>query len=215
MQSLPSIFLGSAVIALSGAVMPGPLFTVTVREAAREGFWVGPLLILGHAVLELALVVALVLGLAPLLNRPLFLGAVGVVGGAVLLWLAWGMLRGLPTLRLSLEVQQAATRDRGLVLDGILLSLSNPYWSLWWATVGLSYLTLTAGRGWVGAGTFFAGHILGDLSWYSLVSGTVHAGRRFLSDGRYRVLVGTCSLVLVWFGAAFLWSGAGALFGGP
>lgn len=214
MGSLVSLFLGSFAIALSGALMPGPLFTVTVREAAREGFWVGPLLILGHAVLELVLVVALVLGLAPLLNRPLVLGSIGLVGGGVLLWMAWGMLRGLPRLRLSLEAQAGARRGNR-VLAGVVLSLSNPYWALWWATVGLSYLTLTAGRGWVGAGAFFTGHILADLAWYSLVSGAVHAGRRFLSDRLYRVLVGACALVLVCFGAVFLSSGAGAFLRTP
>lgn len=214
MSSLPSVFLGSFAIALSGAVMPGPLFTVTVRDAAREGFWVGPLLILGHAVLELTLVVALVLGLAPFLNRPPVLASIGLIGGVVLLWMAWGMLRDLPRLRFTLEARETARRGNR-VLAGIVLSLSNPYWSLWWATVGLSYLTLTAGRGWVGAGTFFAGHILADLAWYSLVSGAVHAGRQFLSDRLYRILVGACSLVLLCFGAAFLWSGAGAFLRTP
>ena len=210
MHTLPTIFAGSFVVALSGALMPGPMFSVTVREAARDGFWVGPLLILGHGLLELSLVVALVLGLGPALTRPPLLAAVGLVGGIVLLWMAWGMLRGLPRLTLSLEAE-AEPREGSRVLAGILLSLSNPYWALWWATVGVSYLALTAGRGWLGAGVFFAGHISADLVWYSLVSGAVHLGRRFLSDRLYRVLVGSCALLLVYFGATFVRSGATGL----
>lgn len=212
MHTLPTIFLGSFVVALSGAMMPGPMFSVTVREAARDGFWVGPLLVLGHGLLELSLVVGLVLGLGPVLTRPPLLAAVGLVGGLVLLWMAWGMLRGLPKLSLSFE---AAAEPRGgnRVLAGIALSLSSPYWLLWWATVGVSYLTLTSGRGWLGASVFFAGHISADLAWYSFVSGAVHLGRRFLSDRLYRALVGACALLLVGFGAAFLRSGAAGLLG--
>ena len=59
MLSIFTIFFTSFVIALSGALMPGPLLTVTISESARRGFVAGPLLIAGHGLLELALVVAL------------------------------------------------------------------------------------------------------------------------------------------------------------
>ena len=57
--TLFTIFASSFVIALSGALMPGPLLTATISESSRRGFWAGPLMIAGHAILELALVVAL------------------------------------------------------------------------------------------------------------------------------------------------------------
>ena len=71
----------SFIVALSGALMPGPLLTVTVGEAARRGFWAGPLIIVGHALLELALVLLLLVGLGAWLNRPLILGTRGRPGG--------------------------------------------------------------------------------------------------------------------------------------
>src|SRR3972149_5217323 len=48
------------------------------------------------------------------------------------------------------------------VADGIIASISNPYWSLWWATIGLGYLALSSGQGLTGVAFFFAGHILAD-----------------------------------------------------
>ena len=42
---MAAVFFSSFVIAFSGAMMPGPLFSVTVSESARRGFAVGPLLI--------------------------------------------------------------------------------------------------------------------------------------------------------------------------
>jgi threonine/homoserine/homoserine lactone efflux protein len=209
--SLLTVFVGSFAIGFSGAMMPGPMLTVTIREAARRGFWAGPLVVLGHGLLELSLVVALVLGLSALFAKPLFMGVVGLLGGAILLWMAWGMLRNVRTLSLSLEARGAVRA--GPVGSGIITSLSNPYWTLWWATVGLSYLTLTSGTGWRGPTFFFTGHILSDLVWYSLVSAILHFGRRFLSDRVYRFLVGGCALLLVYFGAVFVRSGLGALRG--
>ena len=79
----------SFIVALSGALMPGPLLTVTVGEAARRGFWAGPLIIVGHALLELALVLLLLVGLGAWLNRPLILGTVGVLGPGC--WAGWGL----------------------------------------------------------------------------------------------------------------------------
>ncbi len=67
MFELAAIFGGSFTLALSGALMPGPLLTVTVAESARIGFRAGPLLMTGHAVLELLLVIAIVYGLGPFL----------------------------------------------------------------------------------------------------------------------------------------------------
>ncbi|HEY1405238.1 MAG TPA: LysE family transporter, partial [Spirochaetota bacterium] len=72
MAVLFSIFGSSFLIALSGAMMPGTLLTVTVAESTRRGMIAGPLLILGHAILEFALLLALLFGLAPLFGKEWF-----------------------------------------------------------------------------------------------------------------------------------------------
>jgi len=215
MDSLPAIFLGSFVIGLSGAMMPGPMLTVLVREAPRRGFWAGPLMVLGHGLLELALVAALVLGLASVFRSRLFMGVVGVLGGAMLIFMAGGMLRGIRTLELVLQAGEGGERRHpaAAVLDGVLTSVSNPYFTVWWATVGLGYLTLTAGQGLAGTAAFIVGHVMSDLVWFSLVALAMHLGRRFISDRLYRWLVGVCAVVLVGFGLYFGWSGVNALFG--
>jgi threonine/homoserine/homoserine lactone efflux protein len=93
---LAGVPITSFVVALSGALMPGPLLTITVGEAARRGFWAGPLIILGHGMLELTLVILLLVGLGSILNTPLILGTVGLVGGGVLAWMGLGLIAGLP-----------------------------------------------------------------------------------------------------------------------
>jgi len=96
-MSLPLIFIAAFTIAFSGAIMPGPVLTATIHQVAKRGAWAGVLIAAGHAILELVLVVALYFGLGRLLeDERLFnnvLGSVGLVGGVLLLGMAWGMAR--------------------------------------------------------------------------------------------------------------------------
>lgn len=209
--TLGSILVGSFIIGLSGAVMPGPVLAVTITHAARRGPWAGPLLVGGHAILEAALLLALAAGLGPFITRPMVKGTIGAVGAVILVWMAVGMLRALGNLRLDLEPGQKS--GRGPVIDGILLSLANPYWVLWWATVGLSMMAVAGERGWLGLVAFYIGHIFADLGWYSAVSLVVAKGRRLLTDGMYRWLVGICAGFLVLFGLYFGWFAWQALAG--
>ena len=70
MEKLTAIFISSFIIALSGALMPGPVLTITISESTKRGFIAGPLIVLGHAILEISLLVLLVLGFADLINNP-------------------------------------------------------------------------------------------------------------------------------------------------
>lgn len=200
-----TLFVTSFIVALSGAIMPGPLLTVTITESSRRGLMAGPLLIAGHAILELALVAALLMGLAPLLKmEPVFI-IIALAGSAVLLWMGVGMLKSLPAVTLITKANGAGGRN--LILAGILMSLVNPYWSIWWATIGLGYILHSMDAGTMGVVAFFTGHILGDLCWYAAVSTAIWKGRRLLSDRGYQILIGTCAVFLIVFSCLFAWSG--------
>ena len=205
LETLPAIFLSSFIIAMSGALMPGPVLTVTISESSKRGFWAGPQVVLGHAILEVILLALLVAGFARLINEPLFLGLVGVIGGGFLLWMSWGMLKGVRELSLDLSTQRGFSG--GPVTAGIVTSISNPYWILWWATIGLGYVLVSMKWGVVGVMVFFAGHILADLLWYSVISFLVSRGRRYINLPVYRGIVGTCAVVLMVFGLYFSASG--------
>lgn len=205
LPALVAIFASSFMIALSGALMPGPLLTVTISESSRRGAAAGPLMMLGHGLLELVLVVALLSGMAPFLARDGVFIVIALSGGAILLWMAIAMLRSLPTLRLDLDVH--TEKSQNLVLAGILFSLANPYWTIWWASIGLGYILHSVKLGLPGVAAFFTGHILADLLWYSLISFTIARGKRFFSDRFYRGLIGTCASLLVVFACYFFYSG--------
>ncbi|MBW2684068.1 MAG: LysE family transporter [Deltaproteobacteria bacterium] len=203
--SLITIFSSSFLIALSGALMPGPLLTVTVSESTHRGAIAGPLVILGHGILELSLITALLLGMAPLLQRNDVFIFISLVGGSILLWMAFSMFRSLPGL--SLEVAPDDGKRRNLIITGILFSLANPYWLIWWASIGIGYILHSVKYGIIGVAAFFLGHILADLAWYTLISFGVAKGRRFFSDIFYKRLIGCCASFLVIFSCYFFYSG--------
>ena len=215
-----TIFVSSFIIALSGALMPGPLLAVTIRHASRQGFSAAPLLVLGHAVLEAGLLALLLFGLLEWIKGDMAVAMIALLGSVMLLWMAAGMAREARTLRFEPAAERAGGAEPGTasggwlrtVIDGIVTSASNPYWSLWWATIGLGYLLLARGRGTAGVLAFFAGHILADAAWYLFVGSAVSAGRGWFTDRAYRVVVGACAAFLAFFAVSFGYLGMARLF---
>ena len=201
MEKLAAIFISSFIIGLSGALMPGPVLTMAISETTRRGFWAGPLIVLGHAILEITLLALLILGFADLITKPGLLGIVGIAGGAVLFWMSFDMLKGIR--HLSLDLSGGRSAWGGPVVAGVLMSLANPYWIIWWATIGLGYVIVSMEFGFTGVAVFFTGHILSDLVWYSAVSLFVSRGRRYISDRIYRGIIGVCAVMLIFFGLYF------------
>ena len=97
------------------------------------------------------------------------------------------------------------------VVFGALVTLSNPYWSLWWATIGLGYMVWATGLGSAGVTSFYVGHILADFAWYGLVAFALVTGRRLMPPLAYRILIVGCGLFLLGMGGWFVASGVESL----
>jgi threonine/homoserine/homoserine lactone efflux protein len=209
----------SFVVALSGAVMPGPLFTYTIAktvQARRRGFLVGLWVSLGHAALEALLIAGLLAGLSELLHHRVVIWVVGGLGSLLLLYMGVGLLRDairgrVPELAAGGAqagmTQQAAVAPAGglqrlpSAVGGVLVSMSNPYWWIWWATVGSAFMIqYRIGWGtWPLLAAFFLGHEAGDLAWYLTVSSLLHWGRRRISPRLYLGILAACGIFIIAF----------------
>ena len=129
------------------------------------------------------------------------LGLVGVLGAGMLGWMGLGLLKASRHSHLEFDPKG----DSGLnpVVAGVLMSAANPYWLIWWLTIGLGYVMFSMKYGWLGVALFFIGHILADFAWYTLVSGAVAQGRRFISDRIYQGFLAGCGVFLFGFGGYF------------
>ncbi|MEA3345032.1 MAG: LysE family transporter [Chloroflexota bacterium] len=205
------LFLTAFVVGFSGAMTPGPVSTVTLTQSMRRGFWVGPLITAGHALVEGPLVVALAFGLGGPLRRPEIMAAIGCVGGLVLLWMGSSLIlhgwREGGEQTSDSEASSYLAGGMSSVPAGMVTSVANPYWFLWWATVGAKYVFDGLEWGVVGLVAFYSGHILSDLSWNSLLALAGTTGRRLLSGRLHLVLSLICGLFLLGLGGYFLWAG--------
>jgi threonine/homoserine/homoserine lactone efflux protein len=199
------------VVSLSGALSPGPLTTLSITEGARRGRWAGWWLSLGHLIVEAALVFAIAYGLGTWLKQPLIGAIIGLVGGAFLAWMGWGLLSGAWRHQLTLAAAKTDGAPRitrlGLVPAGIALSLGNPYWSLWWASVGAGFILSSQRWGMLGVAVIFIAHWIGDFFWLTGLGFLVGSGRRVMSEKVYRGILLACGAFLLIFSVYFIYSG--------
>lgn len=199
-----SIFLGSFLVGLSGAMAPGPLMAYAIVQSSR-GWWRSFFLILGHVLLEAFLVFSLLMGFQVFLSNKVFVRTLSVLGGFFLLYMGMSLLLGR-------SWNDPVTLPRGqktrfLPLMGALISLSNPYFLLWWVAVGGSFLARAKEQLLAGVIAFYFGHILSDISWYSFIG--VVGQSLFKPNWRkvYSIVLIASSLILLGFGAYFVFSG--------
>jgi threonine/homoserine/homoserine lactone efflux protein len=218
MSSLLLVYGTFMLISLSGALSPGPLTALALSEGARVGRWTGARLALGHGLVEIPLVFAVAYGLGSWLRRPVVGGIVGIVGAGVLLWMGYGLAAGAWRNRLALTDGAAAPVPGALrwghIPGGVFFTLANPYWSLWWATLGAAYVArVTALRmgPWT-VGGLAVTHWLTDLVWLGALSLLVASGRKVISPKVYRGLLLACGVFLLGFGFYFAWSGLNFLW---
>jgi threonine/homoserine/homoserine lactone efflux protein len=203
----PLLFLGIvAFISLSGVIMPGPIFATTVAKGYQDPR-AGLKISAGHAVIEIPLIVAIFLGFEVVLKDPSVIAAIGIIGGAFLLYM------GLSMFRTKLEGEQVQGSKLGPFTAGIALTAVNPYFLLWWATVGASLIGIASGYGLIMLPVFVAVHLACDLGWLQFVSFSVNRSRNFLTGRRYRILFAGCGTVLVFFALYFMTSSLSSLFG--
>ena len=204
--SLFNLFSIGFIMGLTGAMAPGPLLTITIGESAKRGGIVGPLVVLGHGILELALLALIVFGVANFLNNPMIFSVIAFLGGFVLVYMGYGIIRSLKNYRLS-ELNITTNQGINPVITGIIVSLSNPYWFIWWITIGMGYVLFARDLGMAGVIAFFIGHILSDLAWYSFISYGIQFGGKYMNLNIIKSILFVCSLFLIVFGISFIIKG--------
>lgn len=189
-------FIGTVLfISISGVFMPGPVFATTINEG-RNHPWAGIFISLGHAAVEIPIILALFfIGEFTLTDNIRVI--IGFAGGFVLIYFAFLSLRRRESLPF-----------KG-VLAGVILSSLSPYFIMWWLTVGFT-LVLTAGSfGILGLIVLILFHEGSDLTWYGFVGYASHSGMRFKHIEK--LLLTISFIILVFFGCFFIYDGLNTL----
>jgi threonine/homoserine/homoserine lactone efflux protein len=194
-------FLLSAVaISLSGVMAPGPISAATLAAGARSRH-AGALIAMGHAVVEAPLILLLAAGIGIFLTSPGVKSGIGLIGGAFLILMGAQLLLSLRKDRMASK----ATIERRPFITGIILTGANPYFLLWWATVGLTLATQAAGYGAPALLAFGVIHWLCDLGWLEVLSQAGFHGSQAFGLRCRKVISLVCGVVLFGFGLNFIY----------
>jgi len=193
--------LSVAVISLSGVMMPGPVFAVTLARSYKSRF-AGMQVALGHALVEIPLMLLIYYGFAAFFQGELVQKVLYLVGGAVLVWLGIGTFRARGKM-----VEKGRDSPHKSVVAGAVTTAFNPFFVLWWATVGSMLIMKSLNFGLTGFILFAVVHLLCDFGWLSFVS-VLGYRTKSMWGGRFRegLLIASGAL-LIGFGSWFLSSG--------
>ena len=139
-------------ISLSGVLMPGPLFAITVKKAAKSKI-AGALIAVGHGIVEFPLMFLIYYGLTQFVVPEIAQVAVGLVGGLLMVYM------GVQTLRNRKKTQEKhlSSRQDSLVA-GIWTTAANAGFILWWITIGTALIMNAKIFGLLGFSAFAATH---------------------------------------------------------
>jgi len=190
-------------ISASGVLAPGPLFFANMLYGTRHGARAGLKVAYGHTVVELPLVVLLAAGLFTSAAAVQYAGAIGLVGGVAILGFAGLQIANV--VRKKGAAAPAMAGNKSPFMAGIALSALNPFFLLWWFTVGLKLIADSATFG-LAAGIviLFAVHIWMDYAW---LAGTAHLaskGSSVLRSKYYPLLLVGIAAVLAYYGISFV-----------
>jgi len=194
------LFLGQViVISLSGVMAPGPITAVAIASGARNRF-AGVLIAIGHGIVEFPLMIIIVLGAGKFLQSgPARIG-IGLIGGIFLLLMGIQMLRSLRYC----DTQETFGTKQGPLTAGIVLSIGNPYFLVWWTTIGLVLATKAMALGIWAFVLFALIHWLCDLVWLTLLSWASFKGSHWFGQRVQQIVLLVCGSVLLLFGLYFL-----------
>ena len=181
--------------------MPGPMFAVTVAKSYRSP-WAGTQLSIGHAIIEVPLILLIYFGFARFFEHTTVQLVLSILGGGMIIWLGISMFRARAEV-----VHRGKDLRYNAITAGIMTSGLNPFFLLWWATVGSMLVMKFLDFGTIGLPVFIVVHWSCDLVWFSIVSVLIYKTQRLWGKRFHEWLFIVCSLLLVGFGGWFVVSG--------
>ena len=188
-------------ISASGVMSPGPLFTANIVYGLKEGKIAGLKIAMGHTVVEFPLIVFLGLGTISLETFPEYRILITVIGAIGLFVFAGLQIKSI----FGKDFRNKTNSNKNSFLAGIFLSALNPFFIIWWLTIGIVLITESIALwGFSGILILFIFHIWMDYVWLFAVAGFASKAKNILSNNNYKILIAGLSILLVYFGIQFL-----------
>ena len=187
-------------ISASGVMAPGPLSVADIAYGLQGGGKAGVKMAIGHTIVELPLVILLGVGVFSFEIFPEFRTLISILG-AIILFVFAGI-----QIKTTLQMKKTTFSPKyNAVLTGITLSALNPFFIIWWLSVGFKLIS-DAMLIWAFAGIFivFLLHIWMDFVWLYSTAYLSSKSLKIISNRNYKIIMIGLSSMLIYFGISFI-----------
>jgi threonine/homoserine/homoserine lactone efflux protein len=200
--------LSVLLISMSGVLMPGPLFAVTIKKAAKSRS-AGILISIGHGIVEFPLMFLIFFILSQIKIPSSVQISVGLVGGLLMVFMGIQALKNR-----NKEEQTKIGFKRDSIIAGAYTTAANAGFVLWWLTIGTTLILNAKLFGLLGFSVFAGVHWLTDFAWYTVVAFLIFKSQRFWTKRTHSAVTFFCVAVFVGFGLYFMGSSLWSLLHG-
>jgi len=189
------------IISASGVMSPGPLFAANITYGLKQGTKAGIKIAIGHSLVELPLVILLGIGILSLEIFPEFKTIISILGAITLFVFAFIQIKS--TLKKN---EKSETKlKQGPIITGVVLSALNPFFIIWWLTIGLKLISdAMAIWAFVGILIVFVLHVWMDFVWLGSTAFLISKSKKIISNTNYKIIMLALSVILIYFGITFL-----------
>ncbi|MHC2994890.1 MAG: LysE family transporter [Candidatus Atribacteria bacterium] len=203
---LSAFLIEAVLISLSGVMAPGPITAVTLSKGTKSPH-AGAIIALGHGIVEIPLMILILYGFGEILKIPYIKAVIGLLGGLFLLKMGLDLLQGIKQAKIN-----SSNDPHSPLIAGIILSLANPYFLIWWATIGSILIFRSITFGLLGFVIFMILHWFCDFFWCYFLSALSFKGGQFFGKRLQQVLFTICGVFLLFFSAKFIFDAVKIIF---
>jgi len=203
---LLTFLLEAVLISLSGVIAPGPVTAVTVSKGTKSPH-AGAIIALGHGIVEIPLMILILYGFGDILKITYIKAIIGLLGGLFLLKMGLGLLKGIKQAKID-----SANGPSSPLKAGIILTLANPYFLIWWATIGAILISKSYSFGLFAFAILMIAHWSCDFLWLYFLSALSFKGGQFFGKRLQQVLFLICGVFLLFFSSKFIYDAVKIIF---
>jgi threonine/homoserine/homoserine lactone efflux protein len=209
---LLDIGLQIVLVSASGVLTPGPLFFANLALSKYWGFWTGIKIAIGHTMVELPVIIFYSLPLIaftyPNTTFNIF-KVISVIGGTSLIIFGIFYVVKILNQNDSLTATIKPSRIENPIIAGILFTGFNPFFYLWWISVGVKLISDSLQLlGYpLGIVFLFLVHIWMDYAWLGISSYVTSRGIRIIGSHYHKFVIIFLTLPLFYYGINFILAG--------
>ena len=218
------------VLSTSGVLSPGPLFLANLIYGSNQGYYAGIKIANGHMTAELLLIILLsssLFGFSFFTAGPGALRIVGMIGGIAIMLFAIAQILNIikkvgyaadvinknniqdieyKSSYFSLLDKISRKVNLGPLIVGVVFTAMNPFFVIWWLTVGIKLISDSIYLFGIVEGVFllFLFHIWMDYAWLAVTAYLISKGWSIVKMRSYRLFVICINIILISYGFYFL-----------